>query len=29
LREIISHQYHEVKSAHDRIHHLRLGARAA
>jgi uncharacterized protein (TIGR02284 family) len=29
LREIISHQYHEVKSAHDRIHHLRLVARAA
>lgn len=27
LREIISHQYHEVKSAHDRIHHLRLVAK--
>jgi uncharacterized protein (TIGR02284 family) len=29
LREIISHQYHEVRSAHDRIHYLRLVARAA
>ena len=24
LRDIVCHQYHEVKSAHDRIHHLRL-----
>ena len=29
LRKIVSHQYHEVKSAHDRIHHLRLVAKAA
>jgi len=29
LSEIISHQYHEVKSAHDRIHHLRIVAKAA
>ena len=29
LREIISHQYQEVKSAHERIHHLRLLAKVA
>jgi uncharacterized protein (TIGR02284 family) len=29
MQELISHQYHEVKSAHDRIHYLRLMVKAA